>query len=273
MPSLNHRLAALGIAVPVALTSLTACGSESGTAGPPKTGVVHASPSTSGSPATHVLKHLGGPAFLGLLRGASQKITTARFSLTTQAAGQSVPITGVIDLRGDNASARMTVDLSGMGTPSQMVMVDRVVYVEVPGSGGRYYKIDVADPNGPLASLGRAYDGIDPGSMMSAMSPRMFRSVTDHGVTTVRGQQVHHYSARMNLRAVRALHLSNTAALPRTAAYDVWLDGQGRLTRFGMRMGRTGAVSGTYSHYGMAVHIVPPPAARVVPLPGTSTVG
>jgi hypothetical protein len=176
-------------------------------------------------------------------------------------------------MRGDAASARMTVDLSGMSTPSNLVMVDRAVYVEVPGSGGRYYKVDVADPNGPLASLGRAYDGIDPGSMMSAMSPRMFRSVIDHGVTTVRGQQVHHYSARMNLRAVRALHLSTTAALPRTASYDAWLDGEGRLTRFRMRMGRTGAVTGTYSHFGMAVRIVPPPAPRVVPLPGTTAVG
>lgn len=273
MPTLTHRLAALGIAVPVVLTSLTACGTRSGAAGPPKTGVVHASPSTSRSPATHVVKHLGGPAFLGLLRGASRKITTARFSLTTQAAGQSVPITGVIDMRGESVSARMTIDLSGMGTPSQMVMVDRVVYVQVPGSGGRYYKIDVADPSGPLASLGQAYNGLDPGSMMSAMSPRMFRSVTDHGVTTVHGQQVHHYSARMNLRAVRALHLGTTTALPRTASYDVWLDGQGRLARFRMRMGRTGAVTGTYSHYGMAVHIVPPPAARVLPLPGTTSVG
>jgi hypothetical protein len=179
----------------------------------------------------------------------------------------------VIDLTGASPAMQMTMDISGMGTPSDMRLVDKVVYVGVPGSNGKFYKIDLGDPNGPMAGLG-AFDNIDPNSMMSSMSPKVFKKVTDRGQVTVGGQQLHHYTVQMDLgAAVKIPNLPTTAALPKTATYDVWLDSQGRMARFSMLMRNALKMSATYSDYGTAAHIVAPPAADVLAMPGSSASG
>lgn len=277
MRTLTLRRAALAAAVPLALTSLTACGGGSGTATDAQAAPTGAAPASSGSsaPARPKPKHLDGATFLAMIQDASKKITTARFSMDMDVSGQSVPIKGVIDLTGDSPAMQMTMDISGMGTPSDMRLVDKVVYFGVPGSNGKFYKIDLSDPHGPMAGLGGgAFDNIDPNSMMSSMSAKVFKKVTDRGEVTVGGQQLHHYTVQMDLGAAAKLpNLPTTAALPKTATYDVWLDSQGRMARFSMLMRNALKMSATYSDYGTAAHIVAPPAADVLAMPGSSASG
>ena len=68
--------------------------------------------------------------------------------------GQSVPVKGVLDLTGDSLAMQMNVDVTGMGTPTEMRLVDRTMYVGVPGTTDKFYKVDLDDPNGPLGALG-----------------------------------------------------------------------------------------------------------------------
>jgi hypothetical protein len=277
MRTLTLRRAAVAAAVPLALASLTACGSGSGTATDAQAGPTSAAPTSPGSSATAHPKpqHLDGATFLAMIQDASKKITTARFSMDMDVSGQSLPLTGVIDLTGDSPAMQMTMDISGMGTPSDMRLVDKVVYLGVPGTNGKFYKIDLSDPSGPMAGLGGgAFDNIDPNSMMSSMSPKVFKKVTDRGEVTVGGQRLHHYTVQMDLRAAAKIpHLPTTAAMPKTATYDVWLDGQGRMARFSMLMRNALKMSATYSDYGTAAHIVAPPAADVLAMPGSSASG
>ncbi len=276
MRTLTLRKAALAAAVPLALTALAGCGSSSSdTAADPQASPTGSAPTTSGTSSSAAPKHIDGAAFLTMIQNASKKITTAKFSMTMDLSGQSVPINGVIDLTGDSPAMQMTMDVSGMGTPSNMRLVDKVIYFGVPGSGGKFYKVDLSDPNGPMAGLGGgAFDNIDPNAMMSSMSPKAFKKVTDRGVVTVGGQQLHHYTVQMDLRAAGKLaHLPATAAMPRTATYDAWLDSQGRMARFSMLMKNALKLSARYSDYGTAAHIVAPPAADVVSMPGSSATG
>jgi hypothetical protein len=278
MRTLTLRRAAAAAVLPLALGSLSACGgssSDGGTATDAQAGPTSPTPTASGSSTAPAVKHLSGAAFLAMIKDASEKITTARFSMSMDVSGQSIPVTGVIDLTGDSPAMRMSVDLTGMGTPSDMLLVGKAMYVGVPGSGGKFYKIDLSDPNGPMGGLnGGTFDNLDPNSMMSSMSPRVFSQVTDRGVTTVGGQWLHHYTVRMNLHAAGKLpNLPATAQLPRSASYDAWLDSQGRMARFTLKVKNAVAMSARYSDYGTAAHIVAPPAADILAMPGTATSG
>jgi hypothetical protein len=276
MRTLTLRKAALAAAAPLALTALTACGSgSSGTAADPQAVPTSAAPSTSGSSSAAAPQRIDGARFLAMVQQASKKITTARFSMNMDLSGQSIPIEGVIDLTGDSPAMQMAMDVSGMGTPSDLRLVDKVMYVGVPGSDGKFYKVDLSNRNGPVAGLGGgAFDNIDPNSMMSGLSPKVFKKVTDRGVVTVGGQRLHHYTVLMDVHAAATMpHLPATAALPRTATYDVWLDSQGRMARFSMLIKNALKMTASYSDYGTAAHIVAPPAADVMSLPGSTATG
>ena len=264
MRTLTLRKAAIVAALPLALSSLAACGSSSSqaTATDPQAG-----------PASTVAKTVGKAQFLALVKAAGEKITTARVSMTMDMSGQTMPVKGVIDMTGDSPAMQMTIQVAGMGAPTEMRLVDKAIYVQMPGGGGKFYKIDLTDPNGPMGSLGGdALDNLDPGSLTSTMSSKTLKKVTDRGVSTVDGQQLHHYAVLMDLSALAHLpNLPSTVAMPKTATYDVWLDDHGRFARFQMLMKNTMKLSATYSDYGTAAHVVAPPASAVAAMPGTST--
>jgi hypothetical protein len=274
MRTLTLRKAALVAALPVALSSLAACGDSSSQAvATDPQGVASSGPADGSTPAAAAT--VGKADFLAMLKSAAQKITTARFAMTMDMSGQTVPVKGVIDMTGDSPAMQMTMDMTGSGAPADMRLVDKTIYFQMPGAGGKFYKIDLADPNGPMGSLGGdTFDNIDPGQLTANMSPRAFRKITDHGVSSVKGQQLHHYTAQIDLSAARKIpNLPSTAALPKSATYDVWLDDQGRFARFRMFMKNTMRMTATYSDYGSAAHVVAPPASDVVAMPGTSTNG
>ena len=268
MRTLTLRQAAVVAALPLALSSLAACGngSSQATATDPQAG-------PTGSPA--VARTVDKAEFLAMLKSAADKITTARFSMSIDMSGQTVPVQGVIDMTGDTPAMQMTMDVTGSGTPADLRLVDKTIYFQMPGAGGRFYKIDLTDPHGPMGSLGGdAFENIDPGQLTATMSPRGLRRITDHGVSTVQGQQLHHYTVQMNLSAMRKIpNLPATASLPKTATYDVWLDDQGRIARFEMLMRNTMRMTAAYSDYGAAAHVVAPPASDVVAMPGMSSNG
>jgi len=284
MRTLTLRKAAVVAALPLVLSSLAACGdgsSDTTAADPQATQATQessapttsdSSPTTSTSrPATTV----DSAEFLSMVKDAAGKITTARFTMQMDVSGQSIPVDGVIDLTGDTPAMTMTMDVTGMGTPADLRMVDKAVYVEVPGTAGTFYKIDLDDPDGPMGSLGgSAFDSLDPSSMMSQLSPKVFTQVLDRGTVTVHGQELHRFSVVLDLtRAPKLTGVPSSAATPRTAAYDVWLDSEGRMVRFSMLVKNTLKMTATYSDFGAPVQIVAPPSADVVPMPGMSANG
>jgi hypothetical protein len=273
MRTLTLRKAALVAALPVALSSLAACGDSSSQASATDSPAPSSSPTASHSPSAPT--SLDSADFLATLKAANAKITTARFAMTMDLSGQSVPIKGVLDMTGGSPAMRMIMDITGMGTPTEMRLVDRTMYVQMPGGGGKFYALDLDDPNGPLGRLGGdAFSNIDPGSVTDQLSPRVFKKVLDRGTVTVGGKQLHHYTVLMDLsKAPKLKGMPAGAAVPKVATYDVWLDSEGRMARFVMLVKKSMRLTATYSGYGTAAHVVAPPASQVMAFPGTSANG
>ena len=277
MRSLTLRKAALAAVVPLALGSLAACGNnDSGTAADsqaqsPSTGA--GSPSSPTSDAGNSGRTIDPAAFVGKLKKAASSITTARFTMSMDMSGQSVTAKGALDMTGDKPAMQVTMDLTGMGTATDMRIVDGVVYIQDPTGGGKYLKIDLSDPNGPLGSMGDALDNYDPQSMIDQMSPNTFRKVTVLGQETVGGRQLEHYRVVVDTHAATTIlkNLPSTVSLPKTMTYDLWLDSQDRMARFKMLMKKVTQVTATYSDYGADVHITAPPASDVMEMPTSGT--
>jgi hypothetical protein len=281
MRSLTLRRLAVAVAVPMALGSLAACGNDDSTqAADPGAGQV-----STGTPTTDTktdTKTDTGPrrvepaAFVDRLKTAARSITTARFKMTMDFAGQTMYASGALDMTGDHPAMQFSMDPTGMGTPIDMRIVDDVMYMQDPtGSTGKYLEVDLSDPNGPLGAMGGVFDSYNPDQMIAKMSPDAFRKVTDLGSQTVGGRQLEHYRVVFDTKAAANVfeNLPSTASLPKTISYDLWLDGQDRMAKFTMLMKKVSKVTATYSRYGADVHITAPPASQVTELPGTTTTG
>jgi hypothetical protein len=277
MPSLTLRTAALAAVVPLAFGSLAACGNDaSSTVAEPQSDSASSASSPS-SPATEDSRDndrtVDPAAFLDQLKTAAQAMTTARFTMTMDLSGQTVEANGAIDLTGDQTAMQLSMDLTGMGTPTDLRIVEGVLYVQDPtSSSGRYLKMDLSDPNGPLAGMGDALDGYDPQSMIGKMSPDSFRKVTDLGPESVGGQQLEHYRVVLDTGAAGSMlqNLPSSASMPKTMVYDVWLDSHDRMARFKLLMKRVAQVTATYSDYGADLHIMAPDASKVIEAPSAT---
>ncbi len=282
MRSLTLRKAALAAVVPLALGSLAACGSGNGDS---QTAADPAAPSSSTStpPDTSSPSSASGDAqgstvdpaaFVAKLKAAAKAITTARFTLAMDLSGQSVNAKGAIDMTGDTPAMQLSMDLTSMGTPTDMRIVDGVMYIQDPTSGGgKYLKMDLSDPNGPMAGMGDALTNYDPQAMIGSISPDAFKKVTDLGSESIGGQDLHHYRVVLDTHAATSMlkNLPSTASLPKTMAYDMWLDSQDRMARFKMLLKNVSQVTATYTDYGADVHITAPPASQITEIPGSSS--
>ena len=284
MRSLTLRKAVLAAVVPLALGSLAACGNGNGdstTAADPQAPTPsHAQGSSNPAPAEsggeQGATSVNPDAFVVKLKNAAKSITTARFSLTMDLGGQSVDAKGALDMTGDKPAMQMAMDLTGMGTPTDMRIVDGALYIQDPSSGsGKYFKMDLSDPNGPLAGMGDALTNYDPQSMINSITAQAFKKVTDLGSQTVRGQKLEHYRVVLETSAATKMlkSLPSTASMPKTVNYDMWLDGQNRMARFTMLMKNVTRVTSTYSDYGADLHITAPDPSQVQAMPSTSSVG
>jgi hypothetical protein len=276
MRSLTLRRVAVAVVVPLALGSLAACGNDSTQAADPGAGHV-----TTGTP-TPTQKTDPGPqrvdpaAFVNRLKTATRSLTTARFTLTMDVSGQTVYAKGALDMTGDHPAMQFSMDLTGMGTPMDMRIVDNVMYIQDPTTGGgKYIKMDMSDPNGPLGDLGSTFDSYKPNAMIAGISPDLYRKVTDLGSQDVGGRRLEHYRVVVDTRGASQVfkNLPSTASLPRTMTSDIWLDSQDRTAKFSMLMKKVSKVTATYTDYGADVHITAPPASQITELPSGTTVG
>jgi hypothetical protein len=160
-----------------------------------------------------------------------------------------------------------------MGTPTDMRIVGGVMYIQDPTSGsGKYLKMDLSDPDGPMAGLGDAMDSYNPNQMLGDLSAHTFRKVTDLGSDSVGGESAEHYRVVVNADAASQMlkNLPSTASLPKTITYDMWLDSQDRMAKFTMLMKKVSKVSATYSDYGADIHVTAPDPSQVMDVPSAN---
>jgi LppX_LprAFG lipoprotein len=280
MRILTIRRAAVAAVLPLALGALAACGGTSSsttadTAAPtssPTSDTSTGSGATTGTDAKE--QTVDSARFLAMLKAGAQKLTTAKFSMTMDASGQQISADGALDMTGSTPAMKISMDLTGMGTPTEMILLGGTMYIAMPNGNGTFVKMDLTDPNGPMGSLGNALGGLDPKSLMDQLSPDVFKKVVYDGTETVRGQQLKRYSVTLDASSVpmlKGMPSSSTASLPKTMTYDMWLDDQGRMAQFKMLMKKVVSMTMTYSDFGAPVDIKAPDPSKVQSMPGTSS--
>jgi LppX/LprAFG-like lipoprotein len=208
---------------------------------------------------------LSADEFATVIKDALDQATTANVQATT---GTAVNLTGQLDFTTDPPSAHMTGDLTGAGAVD-MVLLDNVIYMKskIFGSGDKWIKLDLDDPNSPLGALG---DQLNPASSLENLVDGI-KSATYVGNEDVDGEALDHYTAVIDttslLKGMPAA-AAGSAGLPPTLNYEVWFDGDGFIRKFSVDMGTTGTSEGTFSDWGTPVDIAAPPASQVTSMPG-----
>jgi hypothetical protein len=272
MRTLTLRKAAAAVVLPLGVSFLAACGSSStaGTATDPQA----SSPATSSSTPAHGQK-IDPTHFVDTLKVAAKNITTAKFKMNMDISGQTITASGALDMTGSTPAMQMSMDLTGTGTPTDLRIVGGSMYMTVPGTAGKFMKLDLNDKNGPLAGLGDTLGSMDPQSMIDQMSPDVFRKVTYLGTESVGGQQLKRYRVVLDASAAAKMlkGMPSTASLPKTMTYDLWLDDQTRMAKFEMKMKKVMDVTATYSDFGSDVHITAPDPSDIESLPSGASTG
>jgi hypothetical protein len=275
MRILTPRTFAVAVALPLALSALAACGSDSSSTSTAISTPAAGSTPTSGSGSTAGAgstptsgSSVSSADFVTLMQAAARKVTTAKVSMTMDVSGDNFTMKGAMDLTGDKPAMQITMDMTAAGLSGvEMRLVDGTIYMNMGSmTGDKFVKFDLSDPNSPLGSLSSSLDQLNPAKMMAEMSPGTFSHVTYLGTD----QNGRHYRAIMitaKAPQLAGLPKSATANLPKKMAYDVWLDSEGRFSKFRVLIPNMGTMSATYSDYGADVNITAPDPSDVTQMP------
>lgn len=217
---------------------------------------------------------LSAADFYPSVMAAMQEAETFTFEIVTEAAGQAQTMTGQARL-GDEG---VQMHASGSGAQAmELILVDKSMYMKSAdlGTGDKWLKIDLSDPNSLFGMLGKA---TDPAVMLKAMeAPKKLELV---GSEELDGVATNHY--RITLDPAQYLDAMDfpaamTEMMPKELVTEMWVDADDLPRQFeqtmevpGMGGGKptTSTTRGTYSDFGTDVEIEAPPAGEVTEQPG-----
>jgi len=258
------RRAVAAAVVPLALASLSACGSDNSSSAKDASGSPAASSSSSSSTAPAAPQPGATESaadFVDRYRTAFDAITTAHATMTMEVMGQKMDGQGDLDYSHDKPAASMTMGGGALGSSNLEVrLVDNVMYMNLGAmTGNKFTKIPLDDPNNPLG--GSFADSLDPSRAMDTMQAAL-EKVTYVG-SDAEGD---HYKATVDTQKMLAKmgqKVPSGAGLPKTMTYDTWFDDQGRFTKMVVDMGSLGSTTMQLSDFGKDVSIQAPPASQV----------
>jgi hypothetical protein len=255
----------------VALAVTPACGGDDDSTG---SGGAESSPSErsspSGSPDGEAASQAAedAAAFGAALVEAQREAGSARVSGTL---GRGAKITGVMRFTEDDAAFDMTMSGAGLGRgEARAIVVDDVLYVQVPGAGRKFIELDPKDPDNPVAGQ---FTDIDPSRTFA-----VFEAVTDLerlGTERVDGVRTTKYAVTVDTEKsleAQGEDPSQAGSLPDQVTYTVWVD-RADLVRRIVVGPEVGGVDLTFGEWGEPVHISAPPASRIQQLPGSTGSG
>ena len=263
------RRALAAAALPLALTSLSACGSnDDAKAQDPSSG--SSSSSSSSSADTPSAGDTVAPAdFVDRFESGFTKTTTAHETLK-MSMGTTGTLTGEgdVDYSSDSPAMQMTMktDMTGASGSIEMRLVDGVMYMTIPGmAGGKFVKFDLNDPSSPFGSLATQ---LDPQEAFKSFEAGI-KSVTYVGAE----DGLDHYQVTVDTKKMLAKmgqtgSAASAAGMPATLTYDAWLDSEDRVNKMEIDLGKTGTMDMTLSDFGQDVSVEAPPSSQVTQMPG-----
>ena len=283
--TLSRRLGAAALVLTVG-AGVSACGGDAGTEdssssasdGSSDTGTDEAADdaaSEESEPAEESsLTELSADDFYPSVMAAMQEAGSFTFTTTSGSAGQAQEMTGEARF-GDGG-----IEMKATGTGAQameMILVDKAMYMKSDafGTGDKWLKIDLSDPNSLFGMIGKA---TDPEVMFKAMeSPKELELI---GSEDVDGVETNHYRITMDPATyLEAMEFPPAMAdmLPQELVTDMWVDADNLPRKFEQTVEVKAAAGGpatksntqgTYSDFGTDVEIEVPPASEVTEQPG-----
>jgi hypothetical protein len=259
----TRRIAAAVIVLPAVL-GVAACGKAESPA--PSAGQTQ----TSSAAATSDAPAAGQPykdkaSFVAAMKAAGKNATSAHVTMSMDAAGQKIAITGDTKVDASNPAMKMTMDM-GPSMKLDMILVDKKVYMKgFPGlAAGKWAVIDSSSTMGK--QLAQSLDQADPTKMYDQFGAAV-QDVTFVGEETVDGEKTWKYDLTLDTTAMQAqLPTGEKTKLPDTITYTAWLDAKNQLRKVTFDLSGVKADM-MMSKYGEPVDITAPPAADTVKAP------
>lgn len=166
------------------------------------------------------------------IKAAYDDSRTAAITLTIGGGnGQSIEAEGVLEIDEQTTDMAMTMTIPGQGDIDLRV-IDEIVYVQTPDSGGKFLSVDPSDESNPLAAqfsqladssgLDSTFDAFDAG----------LREVEFQESTTIGDDEVDHYVFTVDTAAaLEAQGQQAPQGMPEQLEYDVYLDSEDRFRR------------------------------------------
>ena len=205
---------------------------------------------------------------------AMREAETFAFETTSGSAGQTQTMTG--EARFGDDGVEMKASSTG-AQAMEMILVGKAMYMKSPdlGTGDKWLKIDLSDPNSLFGMIGKA---TDPEVMFKAMeAPKKLELV---GAEDVDGVETNHYRITLDpTQYLKAMEFPAAMAdmLPDELVTEMWVDADDLPRKFTQTMeipaaggGKptTTTTEGTYSDFGTDVEIEEPPTSEVTEQPG-----
>lgn len=267
----SWRRTAVAAVLPLALTGLAACGGDTEDAQDTsasaqleeETGEEAEEDEDSGVEAGD---EVPADEFVDLLTSSFADATTARTTMTSETAGVAISAEGVVDYTSETPSMQMTMEADELGDePIEMILVDNVMYMQVPGlGGGKYLSMDLDEPGNPLGPM--MTDSMDPSKQAEMMGAGLQR-VTFAGEEDVDGESMERYTAQVDPSAVledmQGFEDVPMDMMPEQMEYDVWFDDEAQVRRMVVDMGDLGSTEMSLDDWGTDVDVEAPPAGQV----------
>lgn len=256
--------------VPLALSSLAACGGDDTKESSSPTSSTSSSPADGGQ-GPSAGEAMAPADFVALFEDGFKDLSTAHQTMTFDS-GAAATMKGSGDVDYSQSPPAMSFTLTGglFGSDGmEMRMLDGIMYVQIPGmSAGKFVKFDLSDPSSPLGSLGAQ---LDPREMFKSFRDGI-DSVTFVGEEDVDGESLSRYSVVVDSAALlESLGQKPPGGAPADKVkYEIWLDGDHRLRKMTADMGSLGTMELTVSDFGKDVSIEAPSPDQVTEMPGSA---
>ena len=268
---LQRSLTALALA---GVLVLSGCGDDDKDNGNAKVGdSASTSDSPSQTPSEDTTEATGDEVdkadFLADMRAGIEGFTSAHMTMEVASPSGDMSGEGDMELSGDKLAMAMTMSMPALGDgEAEVRLVDGFMYMKMPGqTDGKFIKLDLSDPSGPLASLGSLTDAFDPTRSFDMFAEGLTK-VVDLGEADLDGETLDHYRLTIDTSKVEAFKdLPGASGIPETLDYEMWVDDEFRMRGMDMDL-PTGKTTVRYTDLGEPVDIKAPPASQVTTMPG-----
>ncbi|MET1059269.1 MAG: LppX_LprAFG lipoprotein [Nocardioides sp.] len=267
-----RRALAAGVVVPLLVVGAAACGSDDDSSGDKATST---DSSASSEPAEETPAQLpaGDPVdadeFAQRLATGLEGMTTAKMQLTVEGERGGLEATGDLDYTGKAPAVALKATGGPFPGETEMILVDRVAYVQLATGAGKYLEVDLADPDSPLADVLGGLEEMDPRAAIESFADNV-EQVVQVGDEEIDGTPTTHYALTADTAGILSqLGGGEEADLPKNVVWNLWLDEQDRPRQLEADLGEKASLHLAVTDIGAPVAIEAPPADQVQKMPGS----